>query len=142
METKNVLRFITVLVLLYPAFTLFNATEAIGTMGVEEAGREVNNYQISLWITWIVLVSVAVFHRWTRQQNFFFQFTYAFVIVGFGIYGYLGQSLQLAYELPNRFTDSYTFGVLTALQGIVTAVVLTIFLQAGVWWFTRRWHRR
>ncbi|MGB7785983.1 MAG: hypothetical protein WBL27_07770 [Salinimicrobium sp.] len=142
MREKNILRIVAVLVLLYPAFSLFTATEAIGVEEVGEAGEKVNSYQLSLWISWIVLVSIAVFHKWTRQQNFFFHYTYAFILVGFGIFGYLSQSLHLAYELPGRFTDDYTFGVLTALQGIITAVVLTIFLQAGVWWFTRRWHRR
>lgn len=142
MRKKNILRAVAVLVLLYPAFSLFNATEAIGMETVGGAGEEVNSYQLSLWISWIVLASIAVFHKWTQKQNFFFHFTYAFIIVGFAIFGYLSQSLHLAYALPDRFTDNYTFGVLTALQGIVTATVLTIFLQAGVWWFTQRWHRR
>lgn len=142
MKKKNLLRVVAVLVLLYPAFCLFNATEALGSAGMQEAGEKVNSYQLSLWLSWIILAAVSVYHKWSRQQNFFFHFTYAFIIVGFGIFGYLSQSLVLVYDLNSRFTDSYTYGVLTALQGIVTASVLTIFLQAGVWWFTRRWHRR
>ena len=142
MRKKNFFRIIVVLLLLYPAFCLFNATEALGSTGRLQAEMEINSYQLSLWIVWVVLVSISIFHKWNRKQNFFFHFTYAFLIVGFGIYGYLNQSLVLIYELESVFTDSYTFGILTALQGIITAVVLTAFLQAGVWWFTRRWHRR
>ena len=142
MRKKNILRVIAVLVLLYPAFSLFNATEAIGNVAIGEAREKVNTYQLSLWITWLVLASLSIFHKWTRRQNFFFHFTYAFIIVGFGIFGYLNQSLVLGYELQSQFKDTYTLGVLTALQSIITAAVLTIFLQAAVWWFTRRWHRR
>ncbi|MGB7843048.1 MAG: hypothetical protein WBL21_09670 [Salinimicrobium sp.] len=141
MRKKNIFRVIAVLVLLYPAFSLFNATEAIGNVDIGDAREKVNSYQLSLWVTWLVLASLSVYHKWTRRQNFFFHFTYAFIIIGFGIFGYLNQSLGPGYELQSHFKHSSTLGIFTALQGIITAAVLTIFLQAAVWWFTRRWHR-
>ena len=142
MQKKNVLWIIAILVLIYPIFALFNATEALGTTTVKGAENQVLNYQVSIWITWVVLVSLAVYYKWTRKKNIFFFFIYAFLVVGFGIFGYLTQNLILAYDLPSQFSDTYTFGLLIALQNIVTSAVLTGFLQAAVWWFTRRWHRR
>lgn len=142
MKRKNVLRFLFLAVLLYPIFTLFKAVGDPGTAELQEALDSVLHYQISIWVSWLVLVSVSIYFKWVKQKNFFFFFTYAFLIVAFGFLGYLSQELVTHYDLPNKFSDNYSFGVLQALQHIISSVVLTAFLQAAVWWFTRRWHRR
>ncbi len=142
MRKKNVLRFLFLAVLLYPIFSLFKVVGDLNGAELQEALDSVLHYQISIWVSWLVLVSASVYFKWTRKKNFFFFFTYAFLVVAFAFLGYMSQELVIEYDLPNKFRDNYSFGVLQALQHIISSVVLTAFLQAAVWWFTRRWHRR
>ena len=142
MRKKNILKFLFLAILLYPIFTLFRAVGDLGAAELQEAMDSVLHYQVSIWISWLVLVSASVYFKWTKQRNFFFFFTYAFLVVAFAFLGYLNQELVTVFDLPNKFRDSYSFGVLQALQHIISSVVLTAFLQGAVWWFTRRWHRR
>ncbi|MFD2518829.1 hypothetical protein [Salinimicrobium flavum] len=142
MKKRDILKILVLLVIFYPAYTLFRANEALGNVLAIEAENSITNYQISVWITWIVLVTVAVFYKWTQKRNYFFFFTYGFLFVTFSILGYLHQEMVNIFDLPSPFRDSYTLGVLTAIQNILVSSILTGFLHAGVWWFTRRWHRR
>lgn len=142
MGKKAILRTLVIIVLLYPVYMLFNAGDAIDLQKVEQAQESILNYQISLWISWVFLVMVSIFYKWTDKSNFFFYFTYGFLLVGFSVFGYFHQSLVNIYELPSPFEDRYTFGVVVTLQNVVVSFVLTALLQAAVWWFTRRWHRR
>lgn len=142
MRKKNLLKFLFLTVLLYPVFTLFNAVGNLNGAELPEALDAVLHYQISIWVSWLVLVTASIYFKWTRHKNFFFFFTYAFLVVAFSFLGYLSQELVMEYDLPNKYGDQYSFGILHALQHIITSVVLTAFLQAAVWWFTRRWHRR
>ncbi|WP_029034917.1 hypothetical protein [Salinimicrobium terrae] len=142
MRKKNILRFLFLAVLFYPIFTLFKAVGNLDGTELQEALDSVLHYQISIWVSWLVLVSASIYFKWTKKKNFFFFFTYAFLVIAFAFLGYLSQVLMTGYNLPNKFRDGYSFGVLHALQHIITSVVLTGFLQAAVWWFTRRWHRR
>lgn len=142
MKKKVVIRFLIILSLVYPAWMLFRADEILGEPVLQESENEILNYQISIWISWVVLACLAIYYKWTEQKNTFFNFTYGFVIVAFALYGYLYQSYVTAYDLPSSFSDNYTLGVLIALQSIVVSGILTAILQAAVWWFTRRWHRR
>lgn len=142
MKKRYILKILVLLVIFYPAYTLFRANEALGNVLAIEAENSITNYQISVWITWIVLVTVAVFYKWTQKRNYFFFFTYGFLFVAFSILGYLHQEMVNIFDLPSPFRDSYTLGVLTAIQNILVSSILTGFLHAGVWWFTRRWHRR
>lgn len=142
MNKKALLRIIVLITLLYPSYMLFRAEEILVTSPIQNSEDGILSYQISVWISWVVLVSVAVFYKWTEKRNSFFSFVYGFIVVSFAVYGYLYQSFITSYELPSPFKDDYTLGVLMALQNIVIAGVLTGFLHAAVWWFTRRWHRR
>ena len=142
MKKKGILRFLVIVILLYPSLMLFRVDEVLGVRNVQESQNEILNYQISVWISWVVLAVVAVFYKWTEKRNSFFSFTYAFIIVAFAVYGFLYQSFITGYDLPTQFNDTYTLGVFAAIQNIAVSVILTGFLQVAVWWFTRRWHRR
>lgn len=142
MGKKAILRTFVLLTLLYPAYMLFLANSLLSFGEVQTAEEGILDYQISVWISWVFLVSVAVFYKWTEKRNFFFYFTYAFLLVAFAVYGYLHQELINTFDLPSPFGDKYTLGVLVAFQNVIASVILTAFLQGAVWWFTRRWHRR
>ncbi len=141
MRKRNVLKFLVIAVLVFPLFSLFNAVGDLNNTDLQEALDSVLYYQISIWVSWLVLVSASVYYKWVKKRNFFFFYTYAFLVVAFGFLGYLTQELVSDFDLPNKFSDGYSFGIFQALQHIVSSIVLTVFLQAAVWWFTRRWHR-
>ena len=91
MRKKNVLRFLFLAVLLYPIFSLFKVVGDLNGAELQEALDSVLHYQISIWVSWLVLVSASVYFKWTRQKNFFFFFTYAFLVVAFAFLGYMSQ---------------------------------------------------
>ncbi|SDL20226.1 hypothetical protein SAMN04488034_102615 [Salinimicrobium catena] len=142
MSKKAILRTLVILVLLYPVYMLFKAGNALDLQDVQQARNSVLNYQVSIWISWVLLSVVSIYYKWSEKRNFFFYFTYGFLLVSCSVFGYFHQSLVNAYDLPSPFEDSYTLGVVVTLQNLVVSFVLTALLQAAVWWFTRRWHRR
>lgn len=143
MKRKTVLVIIFILLLFYSLYSVFVLEEVISSgSSIREAESALIAFQRSIWITWILLVSMAVYYKWVKKRNFIFYFTYAFLFVAFAVYGIYVQRLVIAYDVPSSFEDSYTLGVFSALQQILMSAILTGFLQAAVWWFTRRWHRR
>ncbi len=85
---------------------------------------------IVIWILWIVLVSIAVYKKWTRNNDKFFYFTYAYLFIGFAGFLFF-QEIDTA--SGRYFLIFQNFGI---------GFGLTIFLQLSVWWFTRKWHRQ
>ncbi|MCM4160314.1 hypothetical protein FHG64_18965 [Antarcticibacterium flavum] len=143
MKKHHLLLIVLIVILFYPVISAFQAGDVLGTL--TDAGRverSISLYHLSIWLSWLVFVSVAIFHKWTTQANQFFYFTYIFLFVAYIIYGYFLQEFVNRFELPTTFRDNYSFGVLTAIINFAGAAALTGILQAGVWWFTRRWHRR
>ncbi len=143
MKKENLLLIVLVLILFYPVFAGFQAGDALQKVTVaERVERSISLYHLSIWLSWLVFVSVAIFHKWTTQANQFFYFTYIFLFISYLVYGYFIQELVNRFDLQTTFQDSYSFGVFTAIKNFIAAAALTGILQAGVWWFTRRWHRR
>lgn len=128
---------------LYPAIRAYLVMQSLGAgYMVDRVEDSILSYQLSIWLTWIVFVIIAVFYKWTTEKNFFFILTYVFLLLSFGFFGYFVQVMVNSFELQSTFEDNYTLGVFTAIQNFAVAAILTAFLQAAVWWFTRRWHRR
>lgn len=143
MKKKYLLLAMLLLLLLYPAIRAYLVMQSLEAgYRVDRVEDSILSYQLSIWLTWLVFVIIAVFYKWTTEKNFFFILTYAFLLLSFGFFGYFVQALVNSFELPSTFEDDYTLGVFTALQNFAVAALLTAFLQAAVWWFTRRWHRR
>lgn len=136
MKTRIIILIITIL---YPLWQLLKMQTAF-TEG-NEIEAVVNKYRISIWICWVVFAAVAVSYKWTKKNNFFFIATYAFIIAALVPYGFYYNKLLRALDITTSFNDSYTAGVLVALQDGVVLVALTVFLQVSVWWFTQRQHR-
>ncbi len=143
MGKKGILLVLFGIILLYPIFTLFQLDQAISdATNLDQIEDRLLNYQISIWISWVFLVSMGIYYKWTRKRNLFFTLTYGFLFVAFCIFGTYTQMAVNLFQVPSSFEDNYTLGVFTAVQNILVSAVLTGFLQAGVWWFTRRWHRQ
>lgn len=140
MNKKSILLIVFGIILLYPIYSVFQ----LGQSGNElnEVQNAVSNYQISIWISWAILVCIAIYYKWTYKSNFFFTALYAFLLIGFVVFGFYTQKMFNSFNLASGFEDNYSLGVFIALENIVAAAVITGILQACVWWFTRRWHRR
>jgi predicted Na+-dependent transporter len=143
MKKKTLLVTVLLIILLYPLISAIQAAEILGTVTIAESvERSISLYHLSIWLTWLVFVSVAIFYKWTTQKNTFFHGTYIFLILAYLVYGYFIQEMLGRFNIQSSFQDSSTLVVLTAMRNLVAAAALTGILQAGVWWFTRRWHRR
>ena len=143
MKRKTILIILFILLLFYPIYSVFVVEEVMSSgSSIRDAENALVGYQRSIWISWIILVSMAVYYKWIKKKNIIFYITYAFLFVAFAVYGIYVQKLVSDYNVPSNFNDFYTLGVFTALQNILASAILTGFLQAAVWWFTRRWHRR
>lgn len=141
--TIAILSSILFVLLAYPVFNIFQL-EQVMTQGAEQeiVEKRLVNYQLSVWIYWLVFVCFAIHQKWTKKRNFFFYYLYAFLLIAFGIFGYYFQKVISNYNIETAYRDPYTLGVVMALQNLLAAAVLMGILQAGVWWFTRRWHRK
>ena len=143
MNKKTILLIPFVLVLLYPILAAVGVEQVLrAPEGLDEAEGAVGNFQVSIWISWVVMAVIAVYYKWTEKSNFFFSLAYVVLVVAFVFFGAYTQRVITQFDLPSSFRDGYTMGVLIAAQNILVAGILTGFLQAAVWWFTRRWHRR
>lgn len=143
MEKRTILLVIFIAVLCYPVFTAYQYWEVIAAgRGIEVVENQLISYQISIWITWVITVAMAVYYKWTEKNNLMFYVTYGFIVAAFILFGAFSQMMVNEFDLPSPFEDDYTLGVFAAIQNIFVSALLTGFLHAGVWWFTRRWHRR
>lgn len=143
MSGKVILLIICLVILFYPGYTIYQLEQAIHLQNSPAlAQNRLINFQISIWIVWVMLLCSAIFTKWVKKSNFTFYFTYGFVVVAFAVFGFYAQEVINDFNLSSPFKDDYSHGVFAAVQNIVTACALTAVLQAAVWWFTRRWHRR
>lgn len=131
------------LLIIYPVFTLFNLEQVRVDFGNLEIFQEkLTHYQVSIWVTWVIMVAMAVYFKWTTEKNLFFYFIYTYLSIAYIIFGWYFLQMIRNYEIETGFTDDHTLVVLKTAQNLFVSVILTAFLQAAVWWFTRRWHRR
>lgn len=143
MKKKTILMIVIALVWLYPVYSLFALEQATGPENqLDQVRVSLLDYQVSLWISWVIMAVIAIYYKWTFKSNFFFSLAYGFLLLGFILFGYYSQRMVSLFDIPSTFDDDHTLGVFAAVQNILVAAILTGFLQAGVWWFTRRWHRR
>lgn len=142
MKIKKLLLLFFFVISLYP---LYKGIDAGLILFGEEEDRAViqsiTAYQISIWVAWVMFISLSVYYKWKVKQNLFFYVTYGFLLVGFAIFGFFTQKAVNLYELPSRFEDSYSLGLFTALQQVAIAGILTFFIQFSVWIFETKWHR-
>lgn len=130
------------LIVLYPILTLFQLDQVISTASdLQLVEERLVNYELSIWISWVFMVCLAVYFKWTKKRNLIFIATYGFLFISFSIFGTYTQLMFNIFDIPSSFKDGYTLGIFTAIQKIVISGSLTGFLQAGVWWFTRRWNK-
>ncbi|HSP11247.1 MAG TPA: hypothetical protein VLO29_01870 [Salegentibacter sp.] len=143
MKKRQLLLLIFSILFLYPLYRaylvldLFTSAENLG-----ELRSDITSYQLSIWLSWLGMMVVSVYYKWTQKENFFFKLTYFFLVLAFSTFGYFTQHALNIFGNSSRFSDSYTLGVFNALQHLAIGVVFTIFLQIAVRIFQTKWHRR
>lgn len=143
MSKKQLFHIIFFIILLYPVFTLVQLDQVRNaSSGMELFQNVLSHFHISIWIVWIFMAALAVSYKWTTQKNTFFHYLYVYLLIGYFIYGWYLHQMVTGTGIDTGFKDDYTLVVLKTLQGFAVSAILTAFLQAAVWWFTRRWHRR
>lgn len=141
MSQKKILLGLLCLLLLYPVLMFFQLERSMElNTDLTRVKQMIANYQVSIWISWVVFAAVSVFHKWTQKKNFFFIFTYCFLAIAFTIFGFYLRSALNQFNIEAG--EEENFSSFTAFFNFVVSAMLTGFLQASTWWFTRRWHRR
>lgn len=107
----------------------------------EELVRAISGYRLRVWLSWVIMIIVAIYNKWTTGNNNIFKMIYFILVFTFSIEGIYIQRIVNMYDIATNFQDNFSYGILTTLLNILMTAALTAFLQAGVWWFTRRWHR-
>ncbi|HEY9185429.1 MAG TPA: hypothetical protein VIM94_08895 [Salegentibacter sp.] len=142
MKKKEILLLVFILLLLYPVYMAYEVLELFSSaQNPGEIRADITGYQLSIWLSWVGMMVVSVYYKWIQTDNFFFKLTYFFLVLAFGAFGYFTQLALNLFRNPSRFSDSYTLGVITALQHLAVAAILTIFLQIAVSLFQTKWHR-
>ena len=143
MSKKTILIILFLLIIIYPLFSVFELEQLNpGNETVEKFQQVLNGLKISIWISWVFMVSLSIYYKWKLGKNLFFRLIYVFLLVFFILYGYYFQEMITVYKVQTPFTDDYTLTVIEVLRNLVVSGILTAFLQVAVWWFTRKWHRR
>ncbi|HSP41149.1 MAG TPA: hypothetical protein VLN46_06930 [Gillisia sp.] len=107
----------------------------------EEISRAISGYRLRVWLSWVIMIIIAIYNKWTTGSNNFFKMIYFLLIFIFSIEGVYIQRMVNMFDIPTNFQDTYSYGIFITSINIITAAALTAFLQLGVWWFTRKWHR-
>lgn len=143
MSKRLILLGIFVLSLLIPGLYLLHLESFFNNgSSQEEVVRALAGYRLRVWLSWVIMIVVAVYHKWTTESNLFFKMIYLFMVFLFGVEGIYIQRLVNRFEVVTNFQDPYTYGILMTVINIIMVAAITAFLHIGVWWFTRKWHRK
>lgn len=123
MNRKKILIILFFIVLLYPLYSVSQLIE-------NQEGVFIN-YQISIWISWILMIGIAIIYKWKTKKNMFFYWIYVFLVTGFALLGFYLEDQDINFKLANFI----------AIKNLLTVMGFTIFIQICVWWFSRKWHR-
>lgn len=110
--------------------------------GKEEVMNTISGFRLRIWLSWVVMIAVAIYNKWTTGSNIFFKMIYFLMVLSFAIEGFYIQRMINMFDFAITFEDTYSYGIFISLVNIVMVAGLTAFVQASVWWFTRKWHRR
>ncbi|WP_276165409.1 hypothetical protein [Zobellia alginiliquefaciens] len=138
---ESILSLVFVLLLGIPIFILIDLGTAVDTGNWEELERGLVNYLISIWSVWILTVSIAVYYKWTEKNNLYFFMNYSYLIVAFGFFIHYNATLLNNIELPQSYASNRLTFIRTA-KHLMPILFATGYLQASVWWFSKKWHRK
>ncbi|MBZ9631290.1 hypothetical protein LB465_10915 [Salegentibacter sp. LM13S] len=124
------------------AFFLFKLEQAFSEIETAQVVQQaIQNFQISIWIGWILITGPAIYLRWKYGNQLLFIINYLTVITAFiflGFYVNRGAELEL-WSLGDSFRENVIFMV---IMNILLICGMTAFVQAAIWWFSKKWHRR
>ncbi|HET8736345.1 MAG TPA: hypothetical protein VFM69_07085 [Pricia sp.] len=100
------------------------------------------HYLISIWGTWILTVSIAIYYKWTEKKNFFFYMNYSYLVIAFAFFVHYNSQWLHNADLSSQPYGEDMLNLIATAKHLVPILFSTGYLQASVWWFERKWHRR
>lgn len=107
----------------------------------EDVRLTIRNFQISIWCAWVLITSSATYYQWTQKKYILFVLDYLIVIVAFIFlrhYLYTGEAEGLW-----KLADSVIKGTdYLTIRNTLVICFMTAFVQAAIWLFSSKWHRK
>ena len=123
-------------------FYLFKVENAFSEMkSPEEVRFAIRNYHISIWCGWVLMTSSATYYQWTKKKYALFALDYLIVILAFI---FLRHYLNLGEERDLwSFGDTFKMSVnYMSMRNALLMIFMTAFVQAAIWLFSSKWHRK
>ncbi|WP_127844343.1 hypothetical protein [Psychroflexus aestuariivivens] len=125
--------------ILYFLISLENAFSEIKSS--EDVQNALRNYHISIWCGWVIITSSATYFQWTQKKYSIFVFDYLIIILAFIFFRHylnLGEEEDL-WSFGDSFKMSSNY---MSMQKALLMIFMTAFVQAAIWLFSSKWHRR
>ena len=94
--------------------------------------KNLNLFNISIWLVWIILVAGSTFYRIKFHDPVFFNFTYIFLVMSFGTLAILNHLASTIYTSSITRNELFSLGLFSAIHHLVASLVLTAFLNIGI----------
>lgn len=107
----------------------------------EDVRLSVRNFQISIWCAWVLITSSATYYQWAQKKYILFVLDYLIVIIAFVFlrhYLNLGEEKGL-WSFGDRFIMGSNY---ITLRNALLICFMTAFVQAAIWLFSSKWHRK
>lgn len=100
----------------------------------------IKNYHLSIWCGWILITFSAIYASWKKNTHLLFIIDYLIMITAFILLGYY-MDKAVTYNLWTVGTSLQQGVFFMVIKNIILICVMTGFIQASLWWFSKRWHR-
>lgn len=107
----------------------------------EDLRLSVRNFQISIWCGWVLMTSAATYYQWTQKEYTLFIVDYLTVLISFVFLRYylgLGEEKNL-WTLGDTFKTGANY---MTMRNALLMFFMTAFVQAAIWLFSSKWHRK
>ena len=139
---KSILFLVFSIFMVFPVYFIVLIGEDIRTGNWELLQPRLVYYLMSIWGTWIFTISIAVYHKWMEKKNLFFYLNYAFILLTMVFFMTFNAKLLDHIHNSSQTQDKEMLNLMRTGQHLVPLVLATIYLQASVWWFRKKWHRK
>lgn len=139
---KSILFLVFVILMVFPMYFIVLIGEDVRTGNWEMLQPRLVFYLMSIWGAWIFTISIAVYYKWTEKKNLFFYLNYALILLTMGFFMIFNAKLLDHIHTESQIQDKGMLNLIRTGQHLVPLVLATIYLQASVWWFRKKWHRK
>jgi len=139
---KLILCLVFSIFMVFPMYFIMLIGEDIRTGNWEVLQSRLVYYLMSIWGTWIFTISIAVYYKWTEKKHLFFYLNHAFILLTMVFFMTFNAKLLDHIHNSSQTQDKEMLNLMRTGQHLALLVFATIYLQASVWWFRKKWHRK